>query len=235
VLSVVVGFEVMPTTQDSENKVDQQDDDFDPLSYVDGELEDIQTSQDSENAGNQQQLQPMDDTMSQSTKAATIPKGIRRLENDFTFDQLNDAFDPLLGVDWELVPNAFLPVDHESMDWEFAELIFPEIIAAILNGSALMRVDDLAKTFIRNWDFIAAAYKKQLLDRIRYVIRLASQKRFSPYITFGEKGSSNNEIKSKTPEKLNEAPATIRTQLQRRFRELMEDLNSPQIAMIYQD
>jgi hypothetical protein len=200
------------------------------LSVVVG-LEETRTTKNSEGEASQ----PTDEVSYGLSKAEVTPQGIKRVENDFTIDQLNDAFDPLLALNWDLVPNAFLPVDHESVDWEFAELIFPEIIAAVLNGSTLVRVDELAKTFIRNWDFIAAAYKRQLLDRIRYVIVVAAQRRFSPYITFGESGSSKNEVKIKPQEKLNESPSTIRTQLQRRFRELMEDLNSPQIAMIYGD
>jgi hypothetical protein len=156
--------------------------------------------------------------------------GIRRLENDFATKTLNEAFNPTLVVDWDVVPTNFLPVDHESENWEFAQYIFPEIIASLLNGN--LRVEDVAKSFIRHWNFIAAAYRKALL---RLVLKIAAQKRFAPYMTFGSKGSSKRDIVLKIPEKLNENPGAVRSQLRRRLRELMNDLNSPQIAIVYED
>ncbi len=202
------------------------------MSVVTG-FDDLTSTQDPGGETVQSEPQVTEDPITESTDAAMVTRGIRRLENDFAIDILNQAFNPVLAVDWDLIPNAFLPVDHESLDWEFAELVFPEIIAAILNGNPSVRIEEVAKTFIRNWDFIAAAYKKQLLDKIRYVISVAAQTRFAPYIAFGEKGFPKNEVQLKPQEKLNESPSAVRTQLQRRFRDLMEDFNSPQIAMIY--
>jgi hypothetical protein len=54
-------------------------------------------------------------------------------------------------------------------------------------------------------------------------------------MTFGSKGSSKRDIVLKIPEKLNENPGAVRSQLRRRLRELMNDLNSPQIAIVYED
>jgi hypothetical protein len=159
---------------------------------------------------------------------------ITRIENDFSNAPLNEAFSPSLSVNWDLVPNNFLPVDHESEDWEFAEYLIPEIIVSILQRETILRFDDIAPTFIRHWQLINGKYKTQLLDRIQRVAKLASQTRFSPYFVCGAKGMARNEarIKELTPD---QKLAPLRNQLQKRFKELMDDLNSPQIAMIYED
>lgn len=185
---------------------------------------------DAEGADRGQQSIPFGDS-----EGAPLLFGIRRLENDFATKTLNEAFNPTLVVDWDVVPTNFLPVDHESENWEFAQYIFPEIIASLLNGTETLRVEDVAKSFIRHWNFIAAAYRKALLERIRLVLKIAAQKRFAPYMTFGSKGSSKRDIVLKIPEKLNENPGAVRSQLRRRLRELMNDLNSPQIAIVYED
>jgi hypothetical protein len=171
----------------------------------------------------------------QQMAAKPSERGLKRIENVFATQRLNDAFNPLLEIDWDVVPNNFLPVDHESENWEFAQYIFPEIIAAILNGNPTIRVDDVARSFIRHWDFIAAAYKKILLDKIRLILKIAAQKRFAPYITFGARGSSKRDIALKIPETLSENIGAVRFQLNRRLRDLLGDFNSPQIAIIYED
>jgi len=173
--------------------------------------------------------------LSESAPVSAVQSGIKRIQNEFGIKVLNEAFNPTLSVDWDLVPVNFLPVDHESENWEFASFIFPEVIAAILEGRTTILVDDLAKTFIKNWDFIAAPYKKQLLERIRDVLKIAAQKRFSLFMNFGLKGASKSQITLLVPENLDESVSIVRSQLQRRFKDLMNDLDSPQIAIIYED
>lgn len=163
------------------------------------------------------------------------PSGILRIENAFDNDKLNALFDPLAEVDWDLVPNSFLPVDHDAEGWEFAEFVFPELISAILEGKEKVQADELASTFIRHWPLIANKYKKRLLDRIREVVRYAAQKRFSAYLRIGAKGTPKNEIQLVVPDDMKTNISKLRADLQRRFKDLMSDLKSPQIAIIYEE
>src|SRR5215469_9275614 len=161
-------------------------------------------------------------------------QGIMRIENQFSTPRLNDAFNPTLEVDWDVVPNIYLPVDHESLDWEFAEFMMPEIISAILRGDQVMTLEELAATVIRHWKIISAKYQTMLLDCMRRVLKQAAQKRFSSFMKFGEKGKKKNEVVLMIPQNLTENIAAQRAQLNKRLRDFMEDLNSPQIAMIYE-
>jgi hypothetical protein len=171
----------------------------------------------------------------QEIDAGQTLQGIERVEGTFATGRLNHAFSPVLEVNWEIVPNNFLPVDHEAEDWEFAQPMLPEIIAAILDGKVEVLIDDLAKTFIRHWDFIDHDYKKKLLSRMYRVTKIAEQKRFSSYIRYDARGKQRNKIRLTIPDNSNQDASKLRMKLQRCLRDLMADLNSPQIAMIYED
>lgn len=162
-------------------------------------------------------------------------EGILRIENTFATERLNQAFNPVLKVNWDLIPNNFLPVDHEAADWEFAEFIMPEIIAAILNGEDVVTIDGLAETFIHHWSVINAKYRTTLLQRIRRIVKQAAQTRFSSYLRCGESEIPKNEVRLTIPDSAAKNRGSLRSQLQRRSKDFMNDLNSPQIAMVFED
>jgi hypothetical protein len=162
-------------------------------------------------------------------------RGLKRIENKFGVRVLDKAFDPTLAIDWDVVPVSFLPIDHESADWEFAQYMLPEIIAAILNSTDKLRLDKLAENIIGHWNIIAADYRRVLSDRMRKILKLASQGRFASFLTFGAKKSSNREISLKVPDRLLGKPGLLRNELRRRSKDFMADLNSPQIKMLYED
>lgn len=162
-----------------------------------------------------------------------VDNGIKKIENKFISSKLDTAFSPTLLINWECVPNNFLPVDHESEPWEFAEQTVPEIVAAILRGELEILIDELAVSFIKNWAFISQKYKTSLKDKIRNVVKVASQNRFSEFVSINQKGNSKNKITLSIPAALAGNRSKLRARLQRQQNLLMSDLKSPQIQMIF--
>lgn len=161
--------------------------------------------------------------------------GIRKAENDFATVRLNDAFSPLLPVDWDLVPTNYLPVDHEAEDWEFAERLIPELIVHILRGSKTVDINTLGEAVIGTWGNFVSQYKKTMVSRIQKVIKRAAQTRFSQFITYSEKGKSKSFVQLTVSNGSKNNATALRSQLFRQSRKFLNDLQSPQIAILYED
>jgi hypothetical protein len=71
-----------------------------------------------------------------------------------------------------------------------------------------------------------------MLSRLEYVIKLAAQKRFARFISYGGRGKSKNEVTFHVPDSLRTKPGHLRVLLSRQSRAFLEDLQSPQIAMM---
>jgi len=165
--------------------------------------------------------------------SVTVEEGIRKIENSFVPAKLDAEFVPTLPVNWEVVPNNFLPVDRESELWEFAEQTIPEVVAAILRGEPEISVEELAVSFIKHWNFISLAYRADLKERIYNVLKIAAQNRFSEFVSFKQKGKSKHRMTLTIPPALSSSRPKLRARLQRQLRLLMTDLKSPQIPFVY--
>ena len=171
------------------------------------------------------------DVVENSTDSVQL--GIQLVENQFIPASLNGAFGALLPVNWDVVPVNYLPVDHEAEDWEFAERLIPELISRIQGGDASAKLDELGLAMIGLWKLFEGAYKRVMKGRLERVLKLAAQTRFSAYLSFGERGLPRNEVRFKTPANLIGKPGSLRTSLTRQARLFLEDLNSPQIAIVF--
>jgi hypothetical protein len=127
----------------------------------------------------------------------------------------------------------YLPVDHEAEDWEFAERLIPALIIAIQSGLSTMKIDELGINVIDLWRYFAPTYKKQMVARLEHIIKLAAQKRFAQFISYGEKGRSKNELRIHVADSFRSKPGILRARLSKQSRAFLEDLQSPQIAIVY--
>jgi hypothetical protein len=161
--------------------------------------------------------------------------GINRIEGEFTPAILNARFNMQLSVNWDVVPQHYFPVDVESQDWQFAEYIMPELIAAILRGDTEIPIDYLMKSLILQWDFISPSYKKKLRQRVLLIVRRAASRRFNGYMTVSPHKNQNAVIaiveEAEQPGTISRRQSRLNNSLQR----FMDDLSSPQLELELRD
>lgn len=110
------------------------------------------------------------------------PDGLALLLNAFQRTELDEAFTPVLLIDWARVPTEFVRIDGASGDWEVAEAIGPAILSRIIRGEPRFGVDDICHDVSESWVILGSPARDALKKRIRAVIDQAARGPFSEYI-----------------------------------------------------
>ena len=100
-------------------------------------------------------------------------EGLRRVRNAFAVPELNEVINPVIAVDWSLVPRGFFPVDDSSELWEFAQEILPTVLIMLGNRDERIVFTNLARQVFKLWDSIDANYQGRLREKILNVMNLA--------------------------------------------------------------
>jgi hypothetical protein len=108
--------------------------------------------------------------------------GLEKIRNQFRVEETDSIFQPTLNIDWERVPMSFFPLDGESEDWEFAELILPYILTQMERGDPRIVVIDLARKVVPFWDIADRTFRQRIRTRIVGILEYAERHDFRQYI-----------------------------------------------------
>ena len=111
-----------------------------------------------------------------------IDTGIARCYSRFSYQKLNDVFDPVLEIDFSKCPLEFLPFDLDSEKWEVAERIVPEIITQMYEHEPRILANKIAQKAVKVWDIIGEETKKEYITKITDIVDQASRDHFKKYL-----------------------------------------------------
>jgi hypothetical protein len=112
-----------------------------------------------------------------------VADGLEIIMNRFSPEALDGIFRPKLLVQWARVPTSFFPVDRGSKEWEFAELVIPEIVRLMHQGESKIRFAQLAERVVPCWGNVDSNYRHELRLKILAVMSRAAQNEFRRYLT----------------------------------------------------
>ncbi|WP_325310483.1 hypothetical protein [Longimicrobium sp.] len=111
------------------------------------------------------------------------PKGLRLVHNSLHVEDLNNHFTTGLFIDWDTVPNSFIPIDAESALWEVADIVLPHVLALMTKRIPEIQLRDLcARTCEASWSVIGPKGQNDILLKVRKVLLAAATSEYKPFL-----------------------------------------------------
>lgn len=127
-------------------------------------------------------------------------RGLALRLNEFQVVQLNTAFQPYLGIDWDSVTLSWIPFDHDSELWEVAEVVIPEVVARMVKREPRIEAAPICSSR-SSWAIIGRPEKNQMEAKVRQVFREAATNEFRSYLRLRDGGLdvTNNPLELDVP------------------------------------
>jgi hypothetical protein len=116
---------------------------------------------------------------------ATTDAGLELVANRFHSQAIADVFDPVLEIDWDLVPNQYLPIDGEAEPWEYAEQVLPRIFEYIGERRPGFMVDELCSDICPfTWSRLGPPGQNAIRARTEELLADISRRELNEFVSF---------------------------------------------------
>ena len=110
--------------------------------------------------------------------------GMSLTTGSFQVTGLTKALTPELPIDWGAVPTSFVPIDQDSLLWEVAEIVIPQLLAAMAVRSPVVRPIDLAGEVCKTWSMMGTPARNQIVARISEILERAATSEFKEFLAW---------------------------------------------------
>ena len=116
---------------------------------------------------------------------ATTDAGLELVENGFHSRAIAAVFDPVLKIDWDLVPSQYLPIDGEAEPWEYAEQVLPRIFEYIGERRLGFMVDELCSDICPfTWSRLGPPGQDAIRARTGELLSDISRRELNEFVSF---------------------------------------------------
>jgi hypothetical protein len=124
-------------------------------------------------------------------------RGLQLFFNTFSIDQLNQLFAEVFAIDWEAVPDRYVPIDSESQTWEVASEVLPVLVEAMTDRNPRLHVEVIATQICRlSWSHMGRGGKEGIKARIREALTTAAAEELSEYLAWEAGGDGAVRIRN---------------------------------------
>ncbi|HZL34367.1 MAG TPA: hypothetical protein VFC78_03590 [Tepidisphaeraceae bacterium] len=115
--------------------------------------------------------------------------GMSLAMNKFSCPALNDLFVPSFSVEYKKAPSQFVPVDADSLVWEVADVVIPQILKHMSLRDTLIDSSVIAQAISPQWQIMHKEARAQTKHRVEEAIEQAAAGEFSSYLTWDSRAS----------------------------------------------
>jgi hypothetical protein len=109
-------------------------------------------------------------------------RGIEKIHNRFSVTQTDNVFNPVLEIDWNLVPTGFFVVDGASSEAEYTPLVLQYVLRGMEQGTDLITALEIARSIVPLWITANSDFRNAVEKKIVAVLTYASSNQFHRFL-----------------------------------------------------